>query len=258
MVAALNAELEWQLAADRQQSYVAALLHCGALPSGAAEVRRLTIIFHQDHALVEALRDRAHPQHEATWAQWCIQALRILRHHGLGAPDEALGDLHDVAQVALEELVRALPSFRYASRFSTWAYTVISHSAQRYQRNIHAAKRSGPTESIERQAAQQVSARAAEQPEVQAEGRELATLIDAILADQPDSRWVTIFRLWAHEDKRLADIAKHLGMSASRVSVLLDQIVSVLCQHPAIQAWLNADLAADQARAREVGPPQTK
>lgn len=258
IVAALNAALEWQLTADRQHAYVVALLQCGALPLAESDLRRLVITFHQDHTLVDALRDRAHPQHDAVWAQWCSQALRILRHQGLGAPGDALTDIHDLAQVALEDLVRALPSFRYASRFSTWAYTVIAHSAQCYLRYLHAAKRSGPTESIDQHDTLDVAARETDQPEVHAEARVLAALIDAVLADQPDQRWRTIFQLWMYKDQRLADIARNVGISASRVSVLLDQIILLLRQHPKLMAWLNDDFVADQERASGEHAAQTK
>lgn len=257
-IAALNAELEWQLTADHQRFYVAALLQCGAPPSVDSDLRRLAIRFHQEHTIVEALRDRAHPQHEAVWEQWCSQALRILRHQGLGVPGDALTDIHDLAQVALEGLVRALPSFRYASRFSTWAYTVISHSAQCHLRDLHAAKRSGPTASIDQPDALDVAAPEVDQPEAHAEARVLAALIDAVLADQPDQRWRTIFQLWMYEDQRLADIARNVGISASRVSVLLDQIILLLRQHPKLMAWLNDDFVADQERANGENAAQTK
>jgi RNA polymerase sigma factor (sigma-70 family) len=249
MIAALNAELHWHLAADVQRSYMAALLQCGAQPPVDTDLRRLVITFHQEHALVEALRNRAHPQHEVVWGQWCTNALRILRSQGLGTPGDALSDIHDLAQVALEDLVRSLPTFRYASRLSTWAYTVISQSAQRYLRDLRAAKRSRPTESLSQPEALEVAAPATEQPDAHAEARVLNELIHTVLAGQPDPRWVTIFQLWMHHDQRLADIGKQIGVSGSRVSIQLDQIIEVLRQHPALLAWLNADLEGGQQRA---------
>src|SRR5438046_697293 len=61
-------------------------------------------------------------------------------------------------------------------------------------------------------------------PEAQAGASALNALITAILAERGGPNWVKIFRLWAHEDQRLVDIGQQIGLSPSRVSVLLDQM----------------------------------
>ena len=244
MVAALNAELGWHLGADQQQTYVSALLQY--LPDSASEteLRRLAANYHQDHEIVHALQDRERPQHNAVWARWSEQALRILQRQGLWSAD-ALAEIEDLAQIALEELAHALPSFRYASRFSTWAYAVISRRAQRYLRERGAAKRSGPTESLDQREEWDELARDDEGPETQAEAGALAALIDSILAEQPDPRLALIFHLWASQDQRLVDIGRRVGLSPSRVSVLIEQTCRALRENPRVLAWLN-DTAPDK------------
>jgi RNA polymerase sigma factor (sigma-70 family) len=250
MVAALNDELGWHLEVERQRAYVAALLQYLPTSPPEMELRRVVIAYHHDHGLIRALCDHASPQYEAVWTQWCTQVIRILRHQGLGAPGDALTDTQDLAQTALEELVRALPSYRYASRFSTWAYTVISRSAQRYLRDRYAAKRSSKSESLEWQHELELALGAADSPEAQSEARALSGLIAALLDSHGDRRMAEMFRLWAIEDQRLADIARRMRLSPARVSVMIEQICQLLRQDPAILAWLGDTPPRGLERAR--------
>ncbi|MFL5804717.1 MAG: sigma-70 family RNA polymerase sigma factor [Roseiflexaceae bacterium] len=258
MVAALNAELGWHLEADQQRAYVAALLPYLPISPAEIEWRRVVIAYHQDHGLIEALRDQASPQYEAAWTQWCVQAIQILRYQGLGAPDDALADTQDLAQTALEELVRALPSYRYASRFSTWAYTVISRSAQRYLRDRKAAKRSGKHESLEWQHELELALGAADSPEAQSEAHALSGLIDALLTNHSDWRLAEMFRLWVIEDQRLADIARRMRLSPARVSVMMEQVCQLLRRDPAILAWIGDTALRGLERARGEDPAHTQ
>src|SRR5215470_3270492 len=105
-----------------------------------------------------------------------------------GAPGDALADSQDLVQMALEELIRALPSFRYASRFSTWAYTVIIRSAQRYLRDCNAAKRNGKPESLDQQPEWDLAFGAADSPEAHAQARALSRLINTLLDQHGDWR----------------------------------------------------------------------
>jgi RNA polymerase sigma factor (sigma-70 family) len=238
MVAALNAELGWHLEADRQQAYVAALLAYLLVPPAELKLRQMVIAYHLDHALVEALRDHASPQYEGTWAQRYAQVMRILQHQGLGAAGDVLADTQDLAQTALEELIRALPSFRYASRFSTWAYTVIIRSAQRYLRDRNAAKRSGKPESLDQQPEWNLAFGTADSPEALAQVRALSRLINMLLDRHGDWRLAEVFRLWAIEDQRVADIARCMRLSPARVSGLIEQVCQLLQHDPAILAWI--------------------
>jgi len=241
MVAALSAELAWELQADQQQTYVSALLQ--HLPNAPLEAmpRRLVINYHEDHALIEALRDRANPRHEIVWEEAVGQVVRMVLHQGYGRAGEALASLEDLTQVALESLIRALPTFHYASRFSTWAYAVVGRSVMRYLRDLQAAKRHGHVESFAQhpELNEHPDDMEADQPEVVVEGRALAALIDAVLTEHAGERVARIFQLSVGEERRLAEIGREVHLSPSRVSVLSDQARNILRESAELQAWLD-------------------
>ncbi len=239
MVAALNAELGWHLEADQQHSYVFGLLPHLPVSPADPELRRMVITYHYDHALVEILRDQANAQYEAAWSQWSVQVIQIIQHQGFSTPGDAMADLPDLAQTALEELIRALPTFRYSSRFTTWAYAVISRRALRYLRDRNAAKRNGKAESLEMRHELDPALGTADSPEAQSEAQILSSLIYALLDRHGDPRMGKMFHLWAIEDQRLADIARHMHLSLARVSGLIDRMCHLLQQEPAILAWIN-------------------
>jgi RNA polymerase sigma factor (sigma-70 family) len=248
MVAALSVELGWHLRLDQQETFISALLQYLPLSYSDVDLRLLTVRYHQDHATVEALRDQNSSTYAVVWKQWCDEALRILRHRRFGS-DDPLASEEDLAQIALEELLHALPSFQYASRFSTWAYSVISHSVQRYLRHHRAAKRSGQTESLDQREELAVLSAEAERPDTQAEFHELVALIDLVLSKQADQRLAEIFSLWAYEDQRLVDIARSVHLSPSRVSVLIGQACQILQQSPTILAWLGSNTPEDMQQS---------
>ncbi|MDQ2998922.1 MAG: sigma-70 family RNA polymerase sigma factor, partial [Chloroflexota bacterium] len=187
--------------------------------------------------LVQALLRREHAGHDAAWMVWFGHVLAILRHAGLAWSNDASIDLEDLAQVARAELARALPSFRYASRFSTWAHQVIVQSTQRYIRDRQALKRAGRPDSLEQLLAEEQPVIDKEQPDAEAEARVLAALIDTILSAQPDQRFAIIFRLWAQHDMRVEEIGQRVQLSPSQVRVLLKRIRELLQQHPSITTW---------------------
>lgn len=255
MIAALDAEQDWRLSPEQQRAYLVALSDVGGLPADANKLRRVVLNYHHDHTLVAQLRDSSNPYHHDAWNGWVSQAARILHTTQLGSQRDLLGSAEDLVQVALEDLVRALPSFRYASRLSTWAFAVIAHSAQRYMRDLYAGKRNGQTEPIELSAAQWYAAPAQGEPASVAEIEALVALIDALLAAAPDPRWQTIFRLWVHQDLRLIDIARQLRLSQSRVSRMLTQLTALLREHPEIRAWLDQAALDERERGSRADPP---
>jgi RNA polymerase sigma factor (sigma-70 family) len=248
MVAALSAELAWELQADQQQTYVSALLqHLPNAPS-KPDLRRLAMNYHQDHALVQALQDRANPRHEMVWAEAAGQVVRMVMHLGYGQAGEVLADVEELTQVAVKALIQALPTFHYVSRFSTWAYAVVGRSALRYLRELQAAKRHGRVESLEQHTElNELPAETEEdQPEARVAGRALAALIDAVLTERAGARLARIFHLSVHDELPLAEIGRQVHLSPSRVSVLLEQARQLLQESPELQAWLSMD-DVDQA-----------
>lgn len=133
MVSVLNAVHGWQVAADEQAVYVSALVRL--LPADASDdmLRRRAERFHADHRLVESLRDHHNPYHAAMWTTWLTQAIMVVQRHGQANTTAA--DVEVLARTTLEELVRAVPTFRYDSHFSTWAYTIIARTISRYLRD---------------------------------------------------------------------------------------------------------------------------
>jgi RNA polymerase sigma factor (sigma-70 family) len=266
MVAALNTELGWHLEADQQHSYVFGLLPHLPVSPADPELRRMVITYHYDHAVVEILRDQANPRYEAAWSQWSVKVIQIIQHQGFSTPGDAMADLPDLAQTALEELIRALPTFRYSSRFTTWAYAVISRRALRYLRDRNAAKRNGKAESLELRHELDPTLDpvlgAAESPEAQSEAQILSSLIYALLDKHGDPRMGKMFHMWAIEDQRLTEIAQHMGLSLPRVSGLIDQICHLLRQEPAILAWINdtapPGLERTTSDALSLEPPEKK
>jgi len=251
LVEALSQELAWTLSAGQQRDYVASV--CAFAPPDSSEdgLRRRLQNYHLDHDLVRSLQDRLHPRHDSAWREWCISALRIVWQTGMVAPDAALTGPDDLAQSALEELLRSLPDYAYRSRFSTWAYTIIVRAVQRSHVHLRAAKRSAPTQPIDAELIDRgPPTRESEHPETIAAGNELAALIDTLLATSKNERLARIFKLWAAGDWRLADIARSVGIDSSRVSVLLKEARAILGRDPAIRAWYAADLDTDSSEAQ--------
>jgi RNA polymerase sigma factor (sigma-70 family) len=237
LVAALNAELGWGLGADEQA------VHCRGLqphiPSDPTEpqLRALVLHYHHDHALVEAMLHAEHSEHDAAWSLWMQQVIAILRNAGMGWSDDVSIDREDLAQVARTELARALPSFHYASRFSTWAHQVIVQSVRRYIRDRQALKRAGRPTSLEHAWVDTLPTSADDCPEAQVHARVLAELVANVLAAQPDQRLARIFQLWALADLRVEEIGRQINLSASHARVLLTRMRAILQEDPIIQAW---------------------
>jgi RNA polymerase sigma factor (sigma-70 family) len=225
------------LGAAEQAAYVGELHHY--LPSDPSEqqLRALVLHYHLDHEQVQALLSYQHTQHDDAWRAWLAQAVAILRHAGLAWSDDTAIDVEDLAQITQAELARSLPSFRYGSRFSTWAHQVIVRSVQRHQRDRQARKRAGHPTALEQSHLEELPIRAVDQPDALAHARLLATLVDTILAAQPDPRLAHIFQLWAQVDLRIEEIGQHVRLSPSQVRVLLSRIRDILRHDPRIQDW---------------------
>lgn len=222
---------------EQQHAYTQAVTPLIRDTSFDLVLQKLIVCYHKDHELVEALRWRTRLEHDRAWAEWTGQALAILRQKGIAWSADIATDGDDLAQVALTQLASALPSFRYASRFSTWAYSVIIHSVRRHLRDQNALKRSGRPLSLDQHPEIVALPSPVGRPEGAAETSVLAALIDEVLAGQPDQRLAQIFKLWAIEDLRPAQIGRRVHLSASRVRVVLAQARNLLRRQPAIQAW---------------------
>lgn len=241
VVAMLNDEQAWQLGAAERHAYTSALARLVPGSATADQLRQVALYYHLDHRQVQALAHTADAHHHEAWRAWVAQVLPILHHAGLAQTDDAAIDADDLAQIARAELIRALPSYRYASRFSTWAHQVIVQSVRRYRRDLGALKRAGRPQSLESLPEIEIPIGTAAHPEAIVAARALLRAIDARLAAQPDRRLREIFRLWAVEDQRVEEIGRHVCLSASQVRVLLGHIRQLLQSDPAIGTWLESE-----------------
>lgn len=237
MVESCNETLGWGLDKRANERYVDALIQLVDEQVAHDELRTRLVNYHADHEQVEALRDALHPQHVAAWQQWTQQILGVLRANGLAWSADAAVDLEDLAQFVRAELVRALPSYRYRSRLSSWVYQLAVQSVVRQVRYAHAAKRATRPDPLDALAEHSGAPDPADGPELLARAGLLAEQVGAILAAQPDQRLGYIFYLWAVKEKSTAEIGALVQLHASRVRALLAQARQLLRAHPAIQAW---------------------
>jgi RNA polymerase sigma factor (sigma-70 family) len=236
VVVSLNVERGWDLTASQEAAYIAAVAAFAEI-ADEATLRRLVENYHQDHVLVQALQNAGQPQHNAAWAEVRANMLPVLRFAGLGQSAHPSIDLEDIAQVALDELMKSVHTFRFESRFSTWYYTLVIRRGRRFLRDLASAKRLGIHVALEE--AQSISATSspAADPETVAIGRELSDLINSVLTEAGGLRLARIFQLWFEKDLRLVDIGRQVGLGTARVSALLEHARQVLQAHPDIQAW---------------------
>jgi DNA-directed RNA polymerase specialized sigma24 family protein len=134
-----------------------------------------------DHRIVEALRLGNHQAHTQEWSAWVAQIRAILRHAGLNWAADGAVDHEDLTQIALLELSNSLPNYRYASRFSTWAYQVVTRGVQRHLRDMSAKKRLGLIAYDTDPWDLAIAGGVADQPEAHTVGRLLSEEVDIAL-----------------------------------------------------------------------------
>jgi RNA polymerase sigma factor (sigma-70 family) len=235
----LNQEQEWNLSASEEHVLTANIVGYLQPDSSDAQMVQTIMAYYQDHALVEALRSKTHTQHNEAWELWRSQVMAILNHANmLWSSDSAISS-DDLVQIACLELAHALPRFRYASRFSTWARTVVVQRIQRHVRDSLALKRAQRPDSLDNEADNEMMVMDDSEPIANcAEAHVLAHMIETILASHPDPRLNKIYHLWIQEDRRVNDIGAMLHIHPSRVRQLIGQIRTFLHEHPGFQAWL--------------------
>jgi RNA polymerase sigma factor (sigma-70 family) len=238
LVAALGAEQGWGLDQADQICYAAALRAYLPAEATAAEVRRVCGYYHQDHQLVAALSDQAHPCHSRAWDMWTQLALQTLYGAGLARSSDHSHDAQDLAQAALVELARALPTFRYQSRLKTWMHTVVVRTARRLHRDSHAKKRPQQCASLDQLLAFDQPLPAGDLPEAATDAQALRELVWSALASAADERLARIFFLHAVEDCATEAIGQIVELHPSRVRALIAQSRAILQRHSGLQAWI--------------------
>ncbi len=240
-LAALNDEMRWGLQPAQQQRYVDKLIKTKDLSTmGEPELRLFVTRYHLDHDLVDRLRNQQHPMHNESWQSWLNQVARFLQSTGLGRVGLTTIDIEDLTQVACAEIARALPSFQYGSRLSTWIFQVSSRSVQRYLRDQRAKKRTVNQISLDLNPALGQQSDESMLPENEADSRSLLELIAQRLGMLSGQRSRDIFLLWAAHDQTTAEIGKRIHLSQQRVRALLAEVRTLLQRDPELLAWLAA------------------
>jgi RNA polymerase sigma factor (sigma-70 family) len=246
LIAALAAERGWEISDTALQQYTAVL---APLLADLDDVHWHEVVgnYVLDHAHVRALRDHNHPEHNGEWKSWTTQALGVLRHAGLDwSTDAALAD-EDLVQEAIAELARALPSYGYRSRFTSWAYRVLVQSAQRQIRFATTQRRGGRPDSLSQLPAEAEPGDPAPPHHHTVDARLLERLIASVLDEHPDKRLSRIFVLWAIHDQSTAEIGRLFNIHESRARALLKLARDYLRAHPQIRDWAGLDDTDDGA-----------
>ncbi|MFV9506848.1 MAG: sigma-70 family RNA polymerase sigma factor [Oscillochloridaceae bacterium umkhey_bin13] len=167
-------------------------------------------------------------------------ARAILRHNRLDWAYDTAVDFDDLAQIAMLELSRSLPSYSYKSRFSTWAYQVITRGVQRNLRNMAAKKRTAiigyridPLHLIHTIAD-------SDHPESHIYDQALRTLITETLTRALGVRNAQVFTLWVYGDLSAEMIGRRIGLSTPRVHAILSQARQYLRGYEPVLRWRDA------------------
>jgi RNA polymerase sigma factor (sigma-70 family) len=246
LVEQLNREHGWELSSHTQRRYVDQMIACCSDIASKSDVqlRAMFEYYHGDHALVEALRNSAHPEHTDRWMEWTLRAIRIITKKSRGSYSlhETATSIDDLAQEAVLDIWRGLPSFSYQSSFHTWVFAVIGHCLARQQRARQAQKRSAlpPPQSLDMllMTGDIFPAQNAPAPDDIALTNMLAGLVRQVLELHPDRRLAIIFRLAVGEEQTLRTIGEQLHLSPPRVHALLKQAVALLRDELSLQDWV--------------------
>lgn len=233
----LNEENTWLLSPSQQAAYIVAIVPFVAEACADTVLERIIRSYHADHHEVEILQTHHHPKHDMAWMSWREQIGPILNYAGVLRSTDRSTEQDDIIQLALVELARALPTYRFQSRLSSWAYMVVVQRTRRAIRDSQAQKRQAVLLPIDHPTALGVYAPSAIQPDVQIIMQALVETIQEILAAHGGERLARVFHLWAVDDQRLVDIGRRTRLSPARISLLLDEARQVLRLHEEIQRW---------------------
>ncbi|NTW02897.1 MAG: sigma-70 family RNA polymerase sigma factor [Oscillochloris sp.] len=200
-------------------------------------LQKLILTIQRDRATVEALHHYADARHQSEWKSWMGQAQAILQSKNLYWARDTAVDIDDLTQIALLELTRSLPTFRYQSRFSTWAYQVIIGGVRRHLRDMAARKRNGDIDPSVDPEMVEIALGVHDLPETHTWASMLSEAVYRELAAALGQRNADIFSLWACHDLSAEMIGQRFGLSTTRVHALLKQAREYLRNCASIQAW---------------------
>jgi RNA polymerase sigma factor (sigma-70 family) len=249
----LSCEQRWLLTPHSARYYAQRLVDCrpdlGAI--GDAQLRRIITNFHHDRHLVEALQHADRIEHALAWTEWARRTVWTLlaEYPDLHSIDATASDIDDLAQEALIDLWRGLGSFRFDSRFSVWARTIVSHRLARHVRGLQTHKRSPARAARSLEELQALGTEIADAKGIQPDQRLLLAEIGRIareaLARHPDRRLLQVFDLSVVEEETVRAIGVILQLSPARVHRLMQQAASLVREQLIEASWVEAGAAAD-------------
>lgn len=233
----LIAGMGWSLDEQQRAMYVQMALRCLPVHSTDKQVQAFFANVYADYDTVLSLQQPLHPLHEQRWRDWSTRVILILRHRNLAwARDVAVSE-EDLAQIAREELLMSLGDFCYRSRFSTWAYYVVTRAAQRCIRDLSAKKRTGKSEHLATVYEQALMVPDDDLTDLLAIGTVIYAEVEQVLLKRLGPQTAEVFRLFVREDMTAQAIADRFQLSLSRVQSLLREAKRVLRGHPDILLW---------------------
>lgn len=237
LMADLNQKHQWGLTQRLQEQYVADLFRLGYVTMDENQDLQGLIA---DYHLVKVLRDDQDPNHEAAWANWMSEVIRILKYTSLYRINDGMSDIDDVAQIAREAVIRSLSQFQFKSRFSTWVFQVITCSVRRAIRDAEAKKRAQRPESLDQIQEGRLASSSEQELHDEVDLKLLYAMAIEILERHPDHRLRIIFAKML-DDLTINDLAANLAISSQRVRALLNRIRKILSDDPAWRDWFGSD-----------------
>lgn len=200
-------------------------------------IQKVIVNIRRDRATVEALYQHTDIQHQSEWMKWMGQVRAILHSKNLYWAHDSAVDLEDLTQIALLELARSLPTFRYQSRFSTWAYQVIVDGVRRHLRDMSARKRTGDIDPSIDPEKVEIAIGTHDLPETRVWACMFSEAVHSELVEALGKRNADIFSLWAFHDLSAEMIGQKFGLSIARVHALLKAAREYLRNRESIQSW---------------------
>lgn len=224
MLVELAQHSSWNLSPSQIDEYVSRIARLSPPPAAQPRCEQVLRNFHQDHAMVIALRDERSANHQDAWS-WAHEEIRQAARSKrlLWSGDRAVEE-NDLIQIVQTEVFRSIGEYRFESSLRTWLHSVTIRRLSRFHRDQGAAKRAvqlAPLEAAQHRVTD-------DDLESQALASALAADVAVILSTAKDRRLLQIFQLHMLDDRSIEEIGVRLALHPSRVRALLKTLRELL------------------------------
>jgi RNA polymerase sigma factor (sigma-70 family) len=219
-VAVLDAEYQWHLSPAQSEEYASFLASAASAATDNPAV--LLSNYHADHRVVDALQDPGHPEHNEQWAIMRELIRKMVYKWQFSAIKDKSLEPDDLVQTAASAIARGITRFQYRSSLTTWIAQVALNVIRLAHRHGNTKGRKGDQVELTDTLADST------QIDQELGYTQLYAEIDTLLRTQGDLRLALVFRLYYVEHLKQAEIAKQLGLSIGRVSMLLKDARTLL------------------------------